>query len=99
VFDADGEPVGYAFLVSFWSNELGGEVCTVDELFVQAEWRRRGCATDLVRALQSGAAIWPRQPVALELEVAPPNVRAWALYERLGFRPKYNTTMRLVVRG
>src|SRR5690349_18452139 len=27
--------VGYALLVPYWSNELGGEVCAVDELFVR----------------------------------------------------------------
>jgi hypothetical protein len=26
----DGEAVGYALLISFWSNELGGEACCID---------------------------------------------------------------------
>ena len=97
VLDATGEAVGYAFLVSFWSNELGGEICTIDELYLKPEWRGRGHATEMLTSLQSGAPLWPRQPVALELEVSPLNTRAHALYERLGFAIKYNTTLRLMI--
>jgi ribosomal protein S18 acetylase RimI-like enzyme len=98
VLDVDGAPGGYAFLVSFWSNELGGEICTIDELYVGEAARSRGYATHLVEALWSTPSLWPRVPVALELEVSPANVRARALYERLGFTVKRNTTMRLHVR-
>jgi len=34
VLDDGGDRVGYALLISFWSNELGGELCQVDELYV-----------------------------------------------------------------
>jgi ribosomal protein S18 acetylase RimI-like enzyme len=97
VLDVAGECAGYALLVSFWSNELGGEICTIDELYVTPPCRSRGYATMLVQSLLSGDAIWPRVPVALELEVAPENTRAAALYNRLGFRRKRNTTLRLPV--
>ena len=97
VLDADGQPGGYAFLVSFWSNELGGEICTIDELYVVSSLRSQGFATTLVEALMTDASIWPRRPVALELEVHPRNTRARALYERLGFRVKKNDTLRLLI--
>jgi GNAT superfamily N-acetyltransferase len=95
--DAGPELAGYAFLVSFWSNELGGEICTVDELYLRPPWRSRGHATELFTALLAGTSIWPRRPVALELEVSPGNPRARALYERVGFAVKYNTTLRLML--
>jgi ribosomal protein S18 acetylase RimI-like enzyme len=98
VLDAAGAAAGYAFLVSFWSNELGGEICTIDELFVQPEWRSRGHSTALVASLLSDRSLWPRRPVALELEVSPTNTRARALYDRLGFRIKHNATLRLDMR-
>ena len=98
VLDADGECAGYAFLVSFWSNELGGEICKIDELYVAPPWRSRGCGTMLIESLRTGADVWPRRLVALELEVSPENRRAFALYDRLGFRPKWNSTLRLFVR-
>jgi ribosomal protein S18 acetylase RimI-like enzyme len=98
VLDADGEHAGYAFLVSFYSNELGGEICTIDELYIGPAWRSRGYATMLVASLAGGGeGLWPRKPVALELEVGPANVRALALYERLGFRIKRNSTLRMMI--
>lgn len=92
--DSGGRAAGYAFLVSFWSNELGGEICTVDELYVRPEWRGRGCATRLLERLESDRVLWAARPVAFELEVSPDNERALALYERLGFRLKRNRTLR-----
>ena len=94
--DDDHKACGYAFLVSFWSNELGGEICTIDELFVVPDRRSQGCASELIESLRSRDVLWPGQPVALELEVSPHNPRARALYERLGFREKRNMTLRKV---
>jgi ribosomal protein S18 acetylase RimI-like enzyme len=94
VLDAGGEAAGYALLVSFWSNELGGEVCNVDELYVRPAWRGRGHGAALIRALAAGGGPWPRVPVAIELEVSPENPRARALYEGLGFRPVRNAMLR-----
>jgi ribosomal protein S18 acetylase RimI-like enzyme len=98
ILDDGGIPAGYALLVSFWSNELGGEICTIDELFVADRWRSQGYGGQLVAGLRSGGPLWPRRPVALELEVSPANVRARALYERLGFQVKRNATLRLDMR-
>jgi GNAT superfamily N-acetyltransferase len=95
VLDDEGQPGRYAFLVSFWSNELGGEVCTIDELYVVPALRSQGHSTALVASLQSGSELWPGRPVWLELEVSPLNPRARMLYERLGFVVKRNATMRL----
>ena len=99
VLDDSGTIAGYAFLVSFWSNELGGEVCTIDELYVKPEWRERGHSSALIGSLRHGTSMWPGPPVALELEVSPANPRARALYDRLGFRPRHNATLRLLVQA
>jgi GNAT superfamily N-acetyltransferase len=85
----------YALLCSFWSNELGGEVCIVDELYVVPSARRRGIASGLIGRLAGRELPWFRDAVALELEVTPGNVRARALYERLGFTRYKNALMRL----
>ena len=86
VCEADGLVVGYALLISFWSNEMGGEVCNIDELYVDKRYRGRGLATELVEGLARGEeSLWRGQPVALALEVSPQNERARALYARLGF--------------
>jgi GNAT superfamily N-acetyltransferase len=94
VLEEDGTPAGYALLVSFWSNELGGEVCNVDELWVAPQHRGKGHATTLLRSLMSGQGPWPKAPVAVELEVSPGNPRARVLYETLGFERYRNTMLR-----
>jgi GNAT superfamily N-acetyltransferase len=76
--------LGYAFLISFWSNELGGEVCTIDELYVVPDARGMGLGSSLFDAVLRGG-LWPGRAVALELETTPSNARARALYQRSGF--------------
>lgn len=95
VYDVGAGIVAYAILCSFWSNELGGEVCIIDELYVNPEARGRGISTGLVRSLAAGTMPWFRDAVAVELEVTPSNHRARELYQRLGFAPYKNTQMRL----
>jgi GNAT superfamily N-acetyltransferase len=93
VLEEKGNIVGYALLVSFWSNELGGEIPNVDEMYVRPAWRGRGAATDLVGRLTRGE-LWSSVPVAIDLEVTPENHLARALYERLGFEIAHNVGMR-----
>lgn len=100
VLEVGGAVAGYALLVPWWSNELGGEVCQLDELYVAPEARGRGLGTELLRALAGGTGPFPLRFVALQLEVTPDNLRARALYERLGFEPMRNLSMRrLLVPG
>jgi ribosomal protein S18 acetylase RimI-like enzyme len=87
--------VGYAFLCSFWSNELRGEVCTVDELYIKPTARSLGLGSGLVQSLVQRRAFF-EDAVAFELEVSGRNARARALYERLGFVPRKNASLRLL---
>ena len=94
ICEVDGHTIGYAFLISFWSNELGGEVCTIDELFVVPQHRGRGAGTALFEELvDKNQSLWPGRPAALALEVTSQNHRARALYQRLGFQGE-NLAMR-----
>ena len=83
--EVNGRIRGYALLISFWSNELGGEVCTIDELYVEPEHRGSGHATRLLQSLSERSEPWLKNTVALALEATPANVRARRFYERLGF--------------
>jgi GNAT superfamily N-acetyltransferase len=98
VLELAGTIAGYALLISFWSNELGGEVCVIDELFVKPRHRGQGFARGLLQSLAGESPLWPRQTVALELEVTPRNTRAAAFYVKLGFIPAKNTRMRFLRR-
>ncbi|HVO20497.1 MAG TPA: GNAT family N-acetyltransferase [Anaeromyxobacter sp.] len=94
VLEEEGRLEGYALLASFWSNELGGEVCNVDEIYVAPSVRRRGHAAALLEAVEAGPPLWPRSPVAVELEVSPSNAGARSLYAGLGFTPIRNQMLR-----
>jgi len=98
VLEVDGTVSGYALLISFWSNELGGEVCVIDELYVEPAQRGRHHATRLLETLSARGAPWVENAVALALEATPDNVRARRLYERVGFRGR-NLAMRRRVTG
>jgi ribosomal protein S18 acetylase RimI-like enzyme len=92
--DGDGTPpFAYLFLTKVWSNELGGDLVFIDELWVARERRSQGVGSALV---EHGIAT-TKGAVAFELEVSPSNHRARSLYERLGFRPLRNTSLRRVL--
>ena len=84
VLDIQGQVSGYALLIGFWSNELGGEICEVDELYVVPGHRNRGYGSSLFTAITQGA-LWPAPTAAIVLGVTPGNAAARRLYERLGF--------------
>ena len=82
VFESQGEPAGYAILIQCWSNELGGNVLVVDELFVDPRFRDKGIATDFLGLLRKVA---PEGTRAIQVEAHRSHRRAQALYRRLGF--------------
>ena len=98
VLEIDGRLQGYAFLISYWSNEYGGELCCIDELYVRPEVRGEGHATLLIEALARGEGLLCAETVGLALEVMPGNARALALYDRLGVRGG-NRALRRLIRG
>jgi GNAT superfamily N-acetyltransferase len=84
VLEIQRQLAGYAFLIAFWSNELGADICEVDELFVMPEHRNQGHGTALFEAIGNGV-LWPSPVVGMALGITPDNRRARRLYERLGF--------------
>ncbi len=82
--------VGYTILINFWSNEFGGNILTIDELYVVPAKRNQGIATYFLEHLIQTK---PHQAVALQLETTPENYRAKALYKRLGFTPHQNEVL------
>jgi GNAT superfamily N-acetyltransferase len=81
------QPVGYALLIPYWSNEFGGTLLFIDELFVVPEHRGLGIATRMLNRLIRRP---PFKAVALALEVTPGNRRAQRLYASLGFVRRKN---------
>jgi GNAT superfamily N-acetyltransferase len=81
---------GYAILIPYWSNEFGGTLLCVDELFVIPVARNRGIGHQFFEFLSRTR---PFNAVAIALEVSPGNLRAQRLYESIGFRPRRNATL------
>lgn len=87
VFEQGSSTVGYSILINFWSNEFGGNILIIDELFVRKEFRSQGIASQFIQHL---AETKFNDSVALQLEVTPDNHRALALYKNLGFKRHKN---------
>jgi ribosomal protein S18 acetylase RimI-like enzyme len=94
--EVDGRVCGYAVLITFWSNEIGGEGCLIDELYVEPEYRGRGHASGLFERLAARSDPSLPDYVALVLEVTPANARAYRLYQRLGFVPGNRSLRRML---
>ncbi len=87
LFQAGEAVAGYAMLVYFWSNEYGGNIAIIDELYVKPAWRGQGIGSAFFSHLlaEEGDTLQ-----GLLLEVTPANDRAYAFYTRLGFAPAKN---------
>ena len=81
---------GYAVLIPYWSNEFGGTLLFVDELFVKPEARNRGIGREFFEFLRTQR---PFDAIVSALEVSPKNLRARKLYFSLGFEPRNYTMM------
>ena len=80
---AGDEPAGYALMSFTQSNEVGGLVVWLEELFILPEYQGHGLAREFFnfvdREYQGKAA-------RFRLEVSPDNASLIAVYERLGFK-------------
>ena len=83
---------GYSLLIPYWSNEFGGTLLFIDELFVVPGFRNRGIGHAFFRYLEQRR---PFEAVALALEVSPQNSPGNRLYASLGLvRRRSNTLTR-----
>jgi len=83
VLDVEGNIIGYAILINIWSNEFGGNIVNIDELYIKEEFRGKGVGTNFIQYLITNKFA---ESVALALQVNPENKKARALYEKLGFK-------------
>lgn len=93
----DGEVVGYVILARFYSNEFGGLMLYVDELWLRPGRRGAGLGEATLLALVERARDQGYARVALEVNTD--NVRARRFYERLGFRVEARSTLAIQLVG
>lgn len=90
LFQEGANLVGYALLIPYWSNEFGGTLLFIDEMFVTRPARNEGIGTNFFKYLDD---VRPFEGVAFALEVSPRNTGALRLYKSLGFHPRENTIL------
>ena len=82
ILEENGETVGYALLAKTFSQEAGGLVVWVEELYVKPPYRGRGIGSQFLRDL---VAEPPAGTKRIRLEVEKENEAAVRLYRSLGF--------------
>src|SRR5512142_604916 len=75
--------IGYVIVVNYWSNELGGNILCVDEIYVEPAWRGNGIAGDFINLL---CKVAPQGSVAVQVEADGSARKAAALWRRLDFK-------------
>ena len=88
ILEDEGSVAGYGIITFYYSQESGGMCVLFDELYVRKEYRSRGFGHAYFEYVFKNCPA-PRYL----LEVEPENVRARALYERLGFKERAYTYM------
>lgn len=84
----NGVEAGYVLLTKSFSQECGGAVVWVDELYVRPEFQGQGLAGFFFRWLEQNFSA-----ARYRLELEPGNTRAEALYRRMGYTPLPYTQM------
>ncbi len=81
IFREGDEVCGYALLALTYSNEAGGKVVWIEEVYVREQYRSKGITGSFFEMLPT---LYP-DAARLRLEIEPDNERAAQLYRRKGF--------------
>jgi hypothetical protein len=90
VFEKDECLVGYCILIPSWSNERGGTIISVDELYVTPGQRANGIEEDFIALLQKVA---PQDCVGIRIELGRGGRKRADAYRKLGFRESSGPVM------
>lgn len=74
--------IGYALIIYYWSNEYGGNIINLDELYILPQYRRKKIGTNFINYLIKNKI---NSSFAIQLEVTQNNKIAKKFYDKLGF--------------
>lgn len=94
VFEVEQSLVGYCIIANRWSNELGGTVAILDELWVAPQRRADGIAEDFIMLL---ARVAPVDVVAIEHAADRRDRRGRDALCRLGFEKSGRESLHLAI--
>ena len=80
IFECDEKIAGYGLIAKTFSQEAGGVVVWIEEIYVKAEFRNQGLGSEFIEYVKTNI---PARRYRLETE--PENFKAQALYKRHGF--------------
>lgn len=89
VYEIDGKIAGYMLLTFTYSNEFGGELVTIDELYIKDEFQGMGLGTKLLEFIEDTYT----DIKAILLLVNENNKLAKKLYNKQGFQELEYTQM------
>ena len=84
ILEYAGKPAGYALTAKTFSQEAGGMVVWIEEIFILPGYRNKGLGSEFFAYVREN--IEPHV-ARIRLEVEPENTAAIRLYERMGFKP------------
>ncbi|MBQ4061547.1 MAG: GNAT family N-acetyltransferase [Christensenellaceae bacterium] len=82
IFEKDENAAGFALIAKTFSQEAGGLVCWIEELFIRDEYRGQGIGSEFLTEYEK---IMPKGTKRLRLEIEPDNELAAKLYKRMGY--------------
>ena len=97
LLESEGKAVGFALTATSYSRESGGKILWLEELYLLEEYRSRGLGREFFAFAEEFAR--KNGYARIRLEVEENNVRARALYERLGYEPLEYVQMIRQLRG
>ena len=80
IFECDERIAGYGLIAKTFSQEAGGVVVWIEEIYVKAEFRNQGLGSEFIDYVKTNI---PARRYRLETE--PDNIKAQNLYKRHGF--------------
>jgi ribosomal protein S18 acetylase RimI-like enzyme len=77
--------IGYSILINYWSNELGGTMTFIDELYIDKSYRNKNIGTEFLQRVAQDKSVR-----RVMLEVTRENNRTLEFYIRNGFKEVTN---------
>ena len=82
LLECEGEPAGYGLTARTFSQEAGGSVLWIEELYIREQFRSRGLGREFFSYIEEKNK---DRTARIRLEVEEENKRAASLYQRLGY--------------
>lgn len=81
IFECDEKIAGYGLIAKTFSQEAGGIVIWIEEIYVKSAFRNQGLGSEFIEYIKNNV---PAKRYRLETE--PENIKAQELYKRHGFK-------------